>query len=118
MKKNILYILIALILAGCYGQDCNKENIRIQKLSYNFKITKKYKEDHQGVIEGIDSLGKIQKFQYTSFFYLDDLAQPGDSFQKDSTNFIFILRKEKIKYSFKWDCTTSGVLLQTDTLHK
>jgi hypothetical protein len=111
--NNIIYFYLSAFLTGCFHEDCNTETKRINNLNYHFKITKNYGKDHSSWLDGVDSAGKINSFQYWSFHYLQELAQPGDSFLKDSGSLIFIVKKQNVSYILKWDCTSGGGLVDS-----
>jgi len=53
-----------------------------------------YIEDHLNHMEGQNTMGVKEKFDYWSFFGLTELVEVGDKFSKDSGNFIFTSKRK------------------------
>ncbi len=113
-KLKLLFIFS--LIASCYELDCDEELKKMENLSYNIIIDKKYIKDHRRYIEGHDTLGAKHKFEYYGFFDLKELSDIGDKFLKDSGDITFTLIKPNKIHKFAWDCKSSGTLISTVTI--
>ena len=78
---------------------------------HKFIITNKYIYNHSRWLEGTDMNGKIDSFQYHSFFDLTELAAIGDTFQKSANSLHFYILKRDSICHFIFDKKQGGKIV-------
>ncbi|POY37496.1 hypothetical protein C3K47_06955 [Solitalea longa] len=116
--KYLLFSPLLLFLTGCFQADCKEQEEFYKPVNVHFRITKKYNYNHSSWLEGIDSTGKVQKFQYYGIFFFINHANIGDFISKDSNDLRFVLTTDSLRYTYTWDCNPQESLVTIDTLKK
>jgi hypothetical protein len=99
------FCLSSVFLLKC-GLDCDEyvENV-FRKQKFNFKITEKHNENRYNILSGFNEKGQIEIFEEVGFDDLYEMANIGDSIQKDSAkSYLLLVKTNKKVIKFPFSC--------------